>query len=103
MVFYMKEENQPLYQLLLSNISAFLEVKGEWSLSRLTSLLNNNGLIDAQLATEKYRLVKDAIAADTKTKFVGYSSRTKIIEDNIHVLPKLLGKRRQYTCITETL
>jgi hypothetical protein len=84
----MKEENHPLYQLLLSNPSAFLEVKGEWSLSRLTSLLSDKSKIDAKLATEKYRLVKEAINAEnlyngneeSNDNFIGYKSRVKNID-----------------------
>ena len=84
----MKNEKHPLYDLLLSNPSAFLEVKGEWSLSRLTSLLNDKSKIDAKLASEKYRLVKESINAEMLYKgvdsinhnFIGYSSRTKYIE-----------------------
>jgi hypothetical protein len=56
----MKENNHPLWDILINHPSCFLEVKGEWSLSRLAHLIHNtSSKFDAKLATEKYRLVRE--------------------------------------------
>jgi hypothetical protein len=70
-----------------SSPGAFLEVKGEWSLSRLVTLLTSQSKIDPILATEKYRLVKEFCNSEElfygnkrkKRSFMGYNSQVKNI------------------------
>jgi hypothetical protein len=75
----MKENNHPLYHILLNHPSCFLEVKGEWSLARLTTLLTAYSKFDTKLATEKYRLVKEYLSSESL--YDGPEKKKKNIDD----------------------
>lgn len=85
---YMKYHNHPIYQLLLNEPSCFLEVKGEWSLCKLTSLLNPQSRNDSELTSKKYKLLRESISSEElfigteSIAFQSYPSQVKNIKND---------------------
>jgi hypothetical protein len=85
----MKSVDHPVYDILLNEPSSFLEVKGEWSLAKLTSLLNPQSRQNSELATKKYLLLRESLAAEElftgneENSFLKYPSYVKTIRNDI--------------------
>jgi len=83
---FMKYNNHPLYHLLLKEPSCILEVKGEWSLGKLTSLLSPQSRSDSELTSKKYMLLRKTISSEElytgkeSISFQSYPSRIKNIK-----------------------
>jgi hypothetical protein len=85
----MKSVDHPVYHILLNEPSTFLEVKGEWSLAKLTSLLNPQSRQNSDLATKKYLLLRESLASEElftgkeENSFLKYPSYVKTIRNDI--------------------
>jgi len=82
MEFY-KKSNSVLWTLFQTSPELFNEVKGEWSLSKITGLIHSKGIhLDVDLASKYYLLSKDATEkiseVEEGSKFFGYKKYTKI-------------------------
>ena len=113
----MKETNNPLYQILLDNPSSFLEVKGEWSLAKLTSMLNTRSRKDPKLATNTYKLVRESsvveelFLGEDNESFYSYPSKVKTlkescpeviaIQNNLYILIQRIATNKE--CIYPTI
>ena len=79
-LLWMKKTNHPVWNLFVSQPDILLEVKGEWSLSRLTTiLLKRNNRMNIDKAEELYHLTKlvgnqKRYIYDDDTNFFGYDS-----------------------------
>jgi hypothetical protein len=91
-LLWMKETNHPVWFLFQQQPDVFLEVKGEWSLSKLTTILQKRNIrMNIEYAEQLYYLTK--IIGDKKqyiydddTDFFGYDSVKIWKEDHAVVL-----------------
>src|SRR5687767_12396533 len=60
MEFY-KKSKSPIWTLFEESPELFIEVKGEWSLSKITGLIHSKGIhLDVDLSSKYYLLTKEA-------------------------------------------
>ena len=71
---YYKQSNSPIWDLFESSPDLFNEVKGEWSLSKITSLIHSKG-IHLDVSSKYYLLTKESKEKCMETEdinFFGY-------------------------------
>jgi len=88
MEFY-KKSKSPIWTLFEKSPELFIEVKGEWSLSKITGLIHSKGIhLDVDLSSKYYLLTKEA----TKKKIILKNTLFLVIK-NILKIGKLKMKK----------
>jgi hypothetical protein len=92
--FY-KKTDSPIWKLFVESPHCFYEVKGEWSLARVTEIILTKKVhMDIDLSTKYYVLSKEASDIINKMKyafdFFGYRKSTQTFNENSLPVTKLL-------------
>ena len=82
---YYKQKESPIWDLFNENPDKFFEVKGEWSLAKITYLLQSKGLhLDHEKASIYYSLMNETNRISKEMEenygFFGYKKYTKKIQ-----------------------
>jgi hypothetical protein len=92
---YYKKTDSPIWKLFVESPHCFYEVKGEWSLARVTEIILTKKVhMDIDLSTKYYVLSKEATDIINKMKyafdFFGYKKSTQTFNENSLQVTKLL-------------
>lgn len=109
---YYREKDSPIWQIFNENPDKFFEVKGEWSLAKITYLLQSKGLhLDPERASIYYSLINEtnriSIEIEDNYGFFGYKKYKKkynekdeeVIQLNSILLEHLKNILKNQPCI----